>query len=569
MGIFSAPNPFDGIVEKVTDAKNTSEDWGHIMDLCDQVQQHRNGAKDCLKAIIKRLNHQDPHVVLQAITVLDACANNCGKEFRLEIASREFENEFRRLLGRTQPKVQEKLRGVLKSWTEGEFKGDSQLSLIPSLYNALKKEGMDFSSSSDEATKKRVAAVPKDPNVVSSQQEEDDIAKAIQLSLQESKSAVKSSGASVASSSSTLYPSNSLYGGLGATGASVAAGGNNSSAGTSSSSSPKKDEKKARALYDFEAAEDNEMTFKAGEIVIIIDDSDANWWKGSNHRGEGLFPANFVTTDLNAEPEQFKEQRRRSVQFNEEVEVVSTAPTLVEDFSTPEISEEKIDNVLQLLHEADPTQPESDAPELPAQEDQVYKMGPLIDAELEAVDRRHAQLTRLSTELVDALNLYHQLMHENIQGGYGMPPPNGGYNPYVGPASLPHQQQPPHFNGGYYPQPPVSGAPGMVPPGTYPTAAAPQPQIPSQVPTTTGAPGSENNQIYAGSAPPPPTPPLPHHDPAKQGVPPLQQPPPQSHFTPQQAAMAAEWLTGGGGLPQPHMGPPVVSGYQNPPMPQM
>jgi len=276
-----------------------------------------------------------------------------------------------------------------------------------------------------------------------------------------------------------------LYGGLDATGASVAAGGNNSSAGTSSSSSPKKDEKKARALYDFEAAEDNEMTFKAGEIVIIIDDSDANWWKGSNHRGEGLFPANFVTTDLNAEPEQFKEQRRRSVQFNEEVEVVSTAPTLVEDFSTPEISEEKIDNVLQLLHEADPTQPESDAPELPAQEDQVYKMGPLIDAELEAVDRRHAQLTRLSTELVDALNLYHQLMHENIQGGYGMPPPNGGYNPYVGPASLPHQQQPPHFNGGYYPQPPVSGAPGMVPPGTYPTAAAPQPQIPSQVPTTT------------------------------------------------------------------------------------
>merc|ERR1719462_957117 len=44
----------------------------------------------------------------------------------------------------------------------------------------------------------------------------------------------------------------------------------------------------------------------------------------------------------------------------------------------------------------------------------------------------------------------------------------------------------------------------LLPPGTYPTAAAPQPQIPSQVPTTTGAPGSENNQIYAGSAPPPP-----------------------------------------------------------------
>lgn len=39
-------------------------------------------------------------------------------------------------------------------------------------------------------------------------------------------------------------------------------------------------------------------------------------------------------------------------------------------------------------------------------------MGPLIDAELERVDRKHAQLTQLSTDLVDALSLYHSLMRE-------------------------------------------------------------------------------------------------------------------------------------------------------------
>lgn len=39
-------------------------------------------------------------------------------------------------------------------------------------------------------------------------------------------------------------------------------------------------------------------------------------------------------------------------------------------------------------------------------------MGPLIDSELERVDRKHAQLTQLSSDLVEALSLYHTLMRE-------------------------------------------------------------------------------------------------------------------------------------------------------------
>lgn len=44
------------------------------------------------------------------------------------------------------PKVVEKLKILLKKWSEEVFKNDPELSLIPSLYNSLKAEKGDFPS---------------------------------------------------------------------------------------------------------------------------------------------------------------------------------------------------------------------------------------------------------------------------------------------------------------------------------------------------------------------------------------------------------------------------------------
>lgn len=57
------------ITEKATSEKNVSEKWGMIMEVCDKIGTSSMGAKESLKIIIKRLNHPDPHVVVQAIIV--------------------------------------------------------------------------------------------------------------------------------------------------------------------------------------------------------------------------------------------------------------------------------------------------------------------------------------------------------------------------------------------------------------------------------------------------------------------------------------------------------------------
>ncbi|XXG98808.1 Cytosolic Fe-S cluster assembly factor nar1 [Hypoxylon texense] len=53
----------------------------------------------------------------------------------------------------------------------------------------------------------------------------------------------------------------------------------------------------ATAQFDYEAAEDNELSFPEGAKITNVEYPDEDWWFGHYKGASGLFPANYVTKD--------------------------------------------------------------------------------------------------------------------------------------------------------------------------------------------------------------------------------------------------------------------------------
>ena len=48
------------------------------------------------------------------------------------------------------------------------------------------------------------------------------------------------------------------------------------------------------AMYDYEAKQNDELTIRQDDVVIILEKQDADWWLGELNGRTGIFPATYV-----------------------------------------------------------------------------------------------------------------------------------------------------------------------------------------------------------------------------------------------------------------------------------
>lgn len=243
-----------------------------------------------------------------------------------------------------------------------------------------------------------------DPDLI--RREEEELARAIQLSLKETSSSI---------SKTPNNSTNSLYANL--------------SQSSQRISQKYSEKRKVKALYDFEAAEDNEITFKAGDVLVLTDDSDQNWWKGIDTEGtEGLFPSNFVTFDMDEKVEGTETAKKVSFSDNVDVNVIENEPRQLSLY----IDESKIDRCIEMLQNSDPTgEIQPDTQELLDLEEECYMMGPLIDQKLQLIDQKHSQLEDLNVKIIESFQMYNNLMKESITKASSYINPMMGVNSQV------------------------------------------------------------------------------------------------------------------------------------------
>lgn len=290
-------NELTRLIKRATDGALATDNWQYNLEVCDEISRNpEDNTKIAIKSVSDRLESKDANVMLRTLTLLVAIAENCGSRIRQEIASRSFVNDklLKKLADRRIHKdVKTRIAEVIEQ-LHNSFKTDPSLKPMSDAYKTLNSEYRKLLP-----TKAPVKPEKKNLSQVERVKEEEELQRVLKLSLKEyeREQAIKIQPTNDEKDLPNLpsEESQSLHK-KADTGGEV---GHKNIATIS----------KVRALYDLISYEPDELSFRKGDIITVIESVYRDWWRGSLPNGKvGIFPLNYVTPVISKSPEELERE---------------------------------------------------------------------------------------------------------------------------------------------------------------------------------------------------------------------------------------------------------------------
>lgn len=385
--MFGKPaNPYDDIINKATDEKQTEMNWELALTVWDKVNEEgETGARNSVNSLTRRLNHRSANVQLFSLTLAGALVNNCSSSLHKEISGKAFTQALTRLINdrTTHESVKKEALKSIEEWVK-EHPNNSDFDLLNDTYESLKRQNHKFPSMivrnspppriNDEALRK----------------EEEDLQRAL------AESAALSNPLRHNSASGYQPSSSSSPGAL---------------AGKSLPTEPRSLEQqskpsKVRAMYDFVGQTPEELEFRRGEVIRVVECLYEDWWKGENSRGRiGIFPRNHV--------EVLPEEEEDSRYGGEGPQHTQQAPSEEELEGEVFAQVAIVDRLLALMQRLrEQGQDFADNDELTDLYNSSMRLRPRVVKLIRKYDQKQADLERMNHKVDQARTIYEGMMSQ-------------------------------------------------------------------------------------------------------------------------------------------------------------
>ncbi|KAM0786298.1 hypothetical protein ACM66B_001776 [Microbotryomycetes sp. NB124-2] len=399
--MFGKPtNPYEEVVAKATDEKQTEVSWDILLTVWDKVNEDGEaGARNCVAALQKRLQHRSANVQLFSLTLAGALVNNCGPPLHREVSGRAFTQTLARLVNdrTTHDSVKREALKCIEEWVK-EHPNNPDFDLMAETYESLKRQNHRFSSDRPKTPPPN----PRSEELMRREEEE------LQRALAES--------AAMTDPRKGFVPSQPPS--------------NNDKALPQQPNGHQDPPKTVRAVYDFAGQGPDELGFARGDVIKVIDFADVNWWRGELRGRVGIFPANRVE-ELPEQPAPAASQQRSQSSDDVEAEIFAKAAS--------------IDKLLAMMRNLSARGEDlADNEELADRYNECMALAPKIVALIRKYDQKQTDLREMHDKFARAKSVYERM------SGYGGPPtgPQSGYGLQQGYAN-PSTYAPPPGQAGY------------------------------------------------------------------------------------------------------------------------